>query len=63
MIPDSCTHRTCILSDLTFMLALVLPFVWASYVSWASASENMVCHSGAVLSHQCLLKWEDLVSI
>lgn len=45
------------------MLALVLPFVWASYVSWASASENMVCHSGAVLSHQCLLKWEDLVSI
>lgn len=25
------------------MLALVLPLVGASYVSWASASENMVC--------------------
>lgn len=50
------THRTCVLSDLTFMLALVLSLVWASYVSWASASENMVCHCGAVLSYQCLLK-------
>lgn len=44
MITSSCTHRTCILLELTFMLALVLPVVWASYVSWASASEDMVCH-------------------
>lgn len=63
MISVSCTRRTSILSDLTLMLALVLPLVWASYVSWGSASENMVCHGGAVLSYQCRLKREDLVSI
>lgn len=63
MIPGSCTHRTCILSDLTFVLALVLPLVWVSYVSWASASENFVCHGGSVLSYQSLVKWEDLVPI
>lgn len=29
------------------MVALVLPLIWASYVTGACASENLVCHGGA----------------